>query len=309
MAKHASSKTSHRARNVVLTIVIVLAVAACACAAIILVWPPFAEATLQTLGIPRIGAAAQSDNASSTSSENASSFADVDDVTPSAEELAAEQELQKRAKQTPLIAQCSGVDLRSSIVPADITGILFHQASYEYALVLDTELPEADYDTVADNRSMFVNHEQSGGEWLDAEVLRVWRETDDTPMDTSIDLGALPGTTILSPVDGTVVLVRNYMLYDELPDVEIHIQPDGRPDLDCVLIHTTDPTVKAGDHVEAGITPVAKVRNIQDFLTDVQLAFFLPEEVGGNHVHIQMNDADYPDYREKKLEGAITVKE
>ena len=37
-------------------------------------------------------------------------------------------------------------------------------------------------------------------------------------------------------------------------------------------------------------------------LTDVQLGFFTPEGVGGNHTHGQVNDANFPDYREKKLD-------
>ena len=152
------------------------------------------------------------------------------------------------------------------------------------------------------------NQENAGDQWADVEALHLYRTADDTELDTSIDVGGAAGTTVVSPVDGTVVLVKDYLLYDELPDIEIHIQPDGHPDLDVVLIHTTDPVVKAGDHVEAGITPISHVRNIDDYLTDVQLGFFTPEGVGGNHTHVQVNDATYPGYRERKLEGAIKVK-
>ncbi len=301
-AKNADARRSHAGAWVAVLVILVIA---CACAAIVIIRPPFAEGALSALGIPRIGGAPGQASSSSAATQT---FSDVNDVTPTQSQAAELLEQEKLTKRTPLLARCSGVDIRSSIRPADITGILFHQASLEYGLVVETELPEADAEEAADKRSLRVNHEQKDGEWLDAEVLHLWRTADDTEMDTSIDLGAMAGTTVLAPVDGTVVLVRDYMLYDEVPDVEIHIQPDGRPDLDCVLIHTTDPVVKAGDRVEAGITPLSKVRDIEESLTDVQLAFFLPEDVGGNHVHIQMNDANYPDYRKKKLEGAITVK-
>ena len=92
---------------------------------------------------------------------------------PDAQELTAIQDKRDRDKQTPLIARCAGVDLRSAIAPADITGVLFHQASYEYALPLETELPDADYETVAAERQIRVNREQQGGEWLDADALHL----------------------------------------------------------------------------------------------------------------------------------------
>ncbi len=207
----------------------------------------------------------------------------------------------------PLIAQCSGIDLRSPIAPADLTGVLFHQASLQYALVMTTELPEANTEQVETTGQSRVNRDQIEGEWLDAEAMHLWREADTTDMDTSIDVGAAAGTLLRSPVTGTVVLIKDYMLYDEVPDIEIHIQPDGRPDLDVVLIHTYDPLVKAGDRVEAGVTDISHVRDIAKDLDDVQLAFYTQEGDPGNHTHVQVNDANYENYRATKLDGAITV--
>ena len=276
----------------------VLALLVGACAAVVVLQPPWAQGVLGALHLSQATTARSSHAATGASA----GFQSMGDRMPDAQELTAIQDKRDRDKQTPLIARCAGVDLRSAIAPADITGVLFHQASYEYALPLETELPDADYETVAAERQIRVNREQQGGEWLDADALHLWRTTDNTTMDTSIDLGALPGATVFSPVDGTVVLVKDYLLYDEMPDIEIHIQPEGRADLDCVLIHTTDPVVKAGDQVRAGLTPLSKVRDIEADLTDVQLGFFTPEGVGGNHTHVQVNDANFPDYREKKLD-------
>lgn len=228
---------------------------------------------------------------------------------PTAQEEAEYYETHKgRPKVCPLIAQCSGIDLRSPIAPADLTGVLFHQASYRYGLVMTTELPEADMERIASTRQPYANREQTEGDWLDAEAMHLWRAADATEMDTSIDVGAAPGTTVRSPVTGTVVLVKDYLLYNEVPDIEIHIQPDGRPDLDVVLLHTADPLVKAGDKVEAGVTQISHVRDIAKDLTDVQLGFYTPADDAGNHTHVQVNNADYENYRAEKLAGAITVK-
>ena len=342
MAKHAKHNvpdSKKKSKKPIAVVVILLVAIIAACIAIVIVRPPFAEGLLETLGVPNVSSMmgisgdsnrSQSDSASSTSNgkeafsgvseqavssgaqqansaASASTSASGQQVGSSASASTSAAAQPKKADRTPLIARCQGVDIRSSIAPADLTGVLFHQASYEYGLVLETEIPEANYDEVADSRSMRINNRQSDDGWLDAEALHLWRTSDDTAMDTSIDLGALPGASVYSPVTGTVVLVANYMLYDEMPDIEIHIQPEGRPDLDCVVIHITDATVKAGDRVEAGKTVIAKSRNIEEYLTDVQLGFFTPEGVGGNHVHIQMNDADFEGYRDKKLKDAIKV--
>ena len=224
------------------------------------------------------------------------------------EEEAAYYEAHKgRPKVNPLVAQYSDVDLRSPIAPADLTGVLFHQASLKYGLVMTTELPDADMERIAATRSPRVNRDQLEGEWLDAEAMHLWRAADTTDMDTSIDVGALPGTIVRSPVTGTVVLLKDYKLYGEVDDIEIHIQPDGHPDLDVVLIHTTDPLVKAGDRVQAGVTEISHVRDIAKDLTDVQLAFYTPDGDAGNHTHVQVNDANFEGYRANKLAGAISV--
>ena len=313
MAQH--GRTKRGAGRVVAAIVSAVAFVAIGVAvAIAVVNPALVGSATAALGVEwplAAGFSAGADSHDAREAREASAsdrrgFTRVGDSTFTTREL---QAIKEQEYATPLVARCNGVDLRCPVSPADLTGILFHQASYGYALRLDTELPDADYEQTADRRSMRINRtvdfDQANDAWLDAEVLHIWRTTDATEMDTSIDIGALAGTTIVSPVSGTVVLVKDYQLYDEMPDVEIHIRPDGRDDLDCVLIHTTDAAVAAGEHVEAGKTPLAKVRDIEAFLTDVQLGFFTPEGVGGNHTHVQMNDANYPGYREKKLEGAV----
>ncbi|MBO7674724.1 MAG: hypothetical protein J6S63_06905 [Atopobiaceae bacterium] len=268
--------------------------------AVVVIKPDFAQPVLELFGLQAV---------EFEQADGAEDFADSGDVIPTEEEEAAEQEEWLRQHRTPLIARIGDVEFRSPIAPADLTGVLFHQASYDYALVFSTELPEADPEKALEKRSTRINHDQQEGEWLDAEALHIWRTTDTTPMDTSIDVGATAGTVVRSPVTGTVVLVVDYMLYDQVPDIRIHIQPDGAPDMDCVLIHTQDPLVKAGDRVEAGVTEISHVRDIQKDLIDVQLSFYTPEGVGGNHTHVQANDANAKGYRKERLPGAYKVED
>ena len=200
----------------------------------------------------------------------------------------------------PIIATCRGVEIHSPIAPADLTGVLFHQASYAYGLVMETVLPEISEEGVGYDRAWRIGMEAKDG-WLDADALHLWRVQDSTAMDTSIDVGARAGTTVFSPVSGTVVLVKPYDLYGYVPDIEIHIMPDGHPELDVVLLHQYDPMVAAGDHVVAGITPISHVRDIAASLTDIQLGYYTFGDDPGNHSHVQVNDATYPYYYADKL--------
>jgi hypothetical protein len=134
-------------------------------------------------------------------------------------------------------------------------------------------------------------------------VLRMWRARPGKP-DTAADVGAKPGSSVISPVTGTVVKLKSYKLYGKWADYEMHIQPDGYPSIDIVMIHVADPEVKVGARVIGGVTTVAHVRKFSDKVTD-QLAQYVKD--GGDHVHLQVNDADYPGY--KGLDGAVEPEE
>lgn len=208
---------------------------------------------------------------------------------------------------TKRIASYGDIAIYSPIVQSQLTGVLFHQASYATGLPMTTELPEANIEWLSVDNPVRVNNEQTEGEWADADALHLYRTIDTTAMDTSIDVGAPWGTVVHSPVTGTVVLVEDYLLYGEVPDVKIHIQPEGHPELDVVLLHQYDPMVKPGDKVEGGVTPISFVRDIAKDLTDVQLGFYTRPEDPGNHSHVQVNDANYPGYREETLKNAYQV--
>lgn len=216
---------------------------------------------------------------------------------------------------TPLVAEYDGVLIHSPVHPSKLNGILFHQASTKYGLPLETKLPEADEEKVFKTKSYdFAKAEDQteGDEYLKGKALHLWRRWTPTEMDTSIDMGAEAGDTVYAPVTGTVVLVRTYRLYNTCDDYEIHIQPDGRDDLDVVEIHITDVTVKAGDKVVGGVTPMAKVRDLsKEKITDIQLAYYT-KPGHGNHTHVQVNDTNWKDkdgktYKELRLKDAIEV--
>lgn len=208
--------------------------------------------------------------------------------------------------ETPLFATYGDVKLRLPVNPDDLTEIGFHQASFSYALSMSTPLADADMSHARESRGTERADKQPRGvdAVLQGTVLRMWREGGWGEPDTSADVGAAVGSTVVSPVDGTVIKVKPYKLYNKWDDYEIHIQPEGHPELDVVLIHIDGLEVEVGDKVLGGITPLAVIRRLDD-KEPMQLRSYTPLGDGGNHVHVQVNDTTNPDY--KGLEGAITV--
>ena len=205
---------------------------------------------------------------------------------------------------TPYFASYKSLQLRLPVKTTDLTEVGFHQASYSYALHVKTPLEKADMSEVKKKKTSgrdLSKQETGPSAVLTGKVLTMWRSRPGKP-DTAIDVGAKPGCPVIAPVTGTVVKVKKYKLYGKYTDYEIHIRPDGFPKVDCVMIHISDVRVEPGDRVEAGITRIGAVRELSNRET-LQLGHYT--KGGGDHTHLQLNDATHPDY--EGLEGAIDV--
>jgi murein DD-endopeptidase MepM/ murein hydrolase activator NlpD len=207
-----------------------------------------------------------------------------------------------RSSATPIFANYGKIMLHLPVPVGNLTEIGFHQASYPSALRMKTKLHDAKISVVAKNRTTGRDPKKQptqAGAWLNGEVIRMWRNRPGKP-DTAADVGAKPGTTVLSPVTGTVVKIKSYKLYGKYPDYEVHIVPEGANGIDLVMIHMSDLSCEVGQSVLGGLTPIGKVRKLSDKFHD-QLSDYT--KGGGDHVHIQVNNAEYPGY--KGLIGAI----
>ncbi len=205
---------------------------------------------------------------------------------------------------TPFFASYRSMQLRLPVSVENLTEVGFHQASYTYALHMSTSLDDADMKQAKKDKSTHrdkANQEDGPTATLNGTVLRMWRNRPGKP-DSAVDVGAPAGTDVYSPVSGTVVKVKAYKLYGRYDDYEIHIQPKGFPEIDAVMIHVDDVTVKPGDEVIAGVTRMAAVRHLSDRVHH-QLGDYTTG--GGDHVHFQLNNAK--DSRYKGLKGAIAV--
>jgi len=241
---------------------------------------------------------------------------DLDEVTDtkelSAEEIAeqeAQAALDERAKTgvpTRQVAEYKDIAIYSPIRNQDLTCVLFHQASFDYALKMSTELDEANNEKAMDKHKTRINTEQDDDEeWLDAEALHCYRSYYSTEIDTALDVGAKAGCVVYAPVTGTVVNIRKYELTSKIKDYELHIQPKDHADLDLVVIHIDELSVEEGDEVEAGVTPVAVVRDIDSYMDGIQMSEYVPKGTGGNHAHLAINNANAKYYRAKKLNDGL----
>ncbi len=210
---------------------------------------------------------------------------------------------EKPAQPTPIFANYKKLQLRLPVPVNRLTEIGFHQASYGYALDMDTPMPDAKLSTAANKQgtSRDTSAQPTGADAvLVGSVLRMWRPRPGKP-DTAVDVGARPGTVVMAPVSGQIIKIKSYKLYGKWSDYEIHIRPDGYPKLDLVMIHITDLTATVGQHVDGGVTPIGHVRKLSDKVSH-QLRDYV-RGGGGDHTHIQINDTTDPTY--KGLVGAL----
>ncbi len=231
------------------------------------------------------------------STGSGSAVGDKSSVTMEENQTAAQE--QDPYLPTPYIAKGGGITLHSAVRADQLTEILIHNASFSYADALTTKLTEAtNVDVMAAHGTGRVASEQpTGDNWLTGEFIRCYRDGNAGPKMSAIDCGGPVGATVYAPVTGTVVKVKKYKLYNKYDDIQVHIQPEGRSDLDVVLIHLEKPQVSEGDYVEGGVTPIAQIRDVYAYIgEEMQLKQYTADGDNGNHTHIQINDATNSEY-------------
>jgi hypothetical protein len=162
----------------------------------------------------------------------------------------------------------------------DVPLVGFHEAAAPGARPLDlAAVPDAD-------RGRGETRHPDVEDDLDTMVLPT--RARGTPSTTSIDVAVPAGRRIHAPVSGTVTSVQPYLLYGQHPDTRIVITPDGRPDLQLVVLHVTGHDVAVGDRVEAGRDVIAA--SATPFPFESQIDRFTIDEIGRAtpHVHLEL---------------------
>jgi hypothetical protein len=104
-----------------------------------------------------------------------------------------------------------------------------------------------------------------------------------------LDVGAVPGTNVYAPVDGTVVGISDYILNGQAYGSRIDIQPSAAPSLVVSLTHLNpDPALTVGSTIAASSTKVGRVLDLSG-VEKQALAKYTQD--AGNHVAIELRAA------------------
>jgi hypothetical protein len=100
-----------------------------------------------------------------------------------------------------------------------------------------------------------------------------------------LDVGAVPGSPVLCPVDGKVTAIKRYSILGRHHDVEIDVRLASDPSLLLVITHITGPKVQIGDVVQRGVTSLGSVRGFSGAL-DQALSQYTSDN--GDHVQLMV---------------------
>jgi hypothetical protein len=106
---------------------------------------------------------------------------------------------------------------------------------------------------------------------------------------SALDVGALPGTNVYSPVDGTVVGVTPYIVAGHRFGSRIDVQPQSAPSLVVSITQLrADPSISVGTNVVSGATRLGVVVDLAKVERQA-LARYTNDS--GNHVTIELRPA------------------
>jgi hypothetical protein len=183
--------------------------------------------------------------------------------------------------QPEVVAMRGTLRLDLPIAQGRVTAIGYH-ASGDDALALDPVGHQVNRGFVG----RMVQHLFGGG----ASGLRYYVIGGGTGASTgTLDVGAVAGTDVYSPVDGTIVGITPYVLAGKTYGARIDIQPSGNPSLVVSLTHLRpDPNLRVGSTIGA---TTSKLGTVVDFNGVERQALARYTQNAGNHVAMAVNPA------------------
>ena len=180
-------------------------------------------------------------------------------------------------KERPVFARLGDRNLLLPVAADDVTIIAYQAVSDERAVTLTPIGDQANSNAlVRFFRSIFSS---------EPPVRYYLLEGTKGKPNTSVLVGAAPGSPVTTPVSGVVTGVKEYLLYGKYPDVRIDIRPEKSSGITISMIFISDPAVSIGTVVTAGKTQLGKVRDCPEELGQT-LAVYTRDS--GSHVHLQV---------------------
>jgi hypothetical protein len=174
------------------------------------------------------------------------------------------------------LATVGNLFIQSPVAQGGITAVGFHGAE-NGALVIQPVGPQANEGLLARLWRRITGTSPTGLAWyqLEGGDLR------------ALDVGAVAGTDVYSPVDGTVVAIRDHVIAGRVVGAEIELRPTAAPSL-VVAIENVKPdrALTVGANVAAGSSKLGRVVDIRR-VEEQALAKVATD--GGNNVSIQVH--------------------
>jgi hypothetical protein len=158
-----------------------------------------------------------------------------------------------------VVATVGGVPVVLPVARADITAVAYHPVDYDGTVPF----------TPTDGGVPYYLMPGSGSESSSAT--------------SGLDVGAVPGSPVVSPVDGKVIAIKPYRILGRYADVEVDVQMTSDPSLLLVVTHIARPQVALGDVVAAGQSQLGQVRGLPSSL-DQALSRYTSD--AGDHVQL-----------------------
>jgi hypothetical protein len=174
-----------------------------------------------------------------------------------------------------VLATVGNLRVQSPVAQGGVTAIGFHGAA-DGALVLQPVGPQANEGLLARLWRRITGSSRRGLAWyqLESGTLR------------TLDVGAVAGTDVYSPVDGTVVAIRDHVVSGRVVGAEIELRPNSAPSLVVGIENVRpDPALSIGANVAAGSSKLGTVANISRFERQALERYAAD---GGNNVSIRV---------------------
>ncbi len=174
-----------------------------------------------------------------------------------------------------VLATVGNLRVQSPVAQGGVTAIGFH-GSDDGALVLKPVGPQRNEGLLARLWRRITGAQRSG---------LAWYQLSGGPLRT-LDVGAVAGTDVYSPIDGTVVAIRDQVISGRTVGAEIELRPGSAPSLVVSIANVRpDPALTVGANVAAGSSKLGTVTNISRF---EQQALERYAAEGGNNVSLEV---------------------
>jgi hypothetical protein len=174
-----------------------------------------------------------------------------------------------------ILATVGNLRVQSPVAKGGVTAVGLHDAA-DGALVLQPVGPQANEGLLARLWRRITGSERRGLAWyqLESGALR------------TLEVGAVAGTDVYSPVDGAVVAIRDHVVSGTTVGSEIELRPAAAPSLVVTIENVRpDPALTIGANLAAGSSKLGTVVDIKRYERQA-LARYAAD--GGNNVSIRV---------------------